>query len=142
MPAPQTAAKPALPDANALAASFVEAQERGAATFARAYDVLAKTAQAIWENEPQLFQLEADQVMKTFTPAETTNPAAALAMQCERLHENADRVIARMRHINDLAWDCGWRIAAIYAEGLQALMAEAGSKAPAPTAVVAKAKAA
>jgi len=142
MPAPQTATKPALPDATALAASFVDAQERGAATFARAYDVLAKTAQAIWENEPQLFQLEADQMLKAFAPAgEAANPAAALAMQCERLHENADRVVARMRHINDLAWDCGWRIAAIYAEGLQDLMTEAGTKTPA-AAVPTKAKAA
>lgn len=118
----QTVKPAAFEPTAAIAANLNQAQEHGAATFARAYDVFAKTAQAIWESEPELFKLESDQLLKSFTPPKTgDNPAAALTAQCAQLHENADRMIARMRHINDLAWNCGWQIAAIYAEGLQGM---------------------
>lgn len=120
MPAMQTQHVP-LPDAAILAANFTQAQERSANTFARAYDAFAKTAQAILEKEPELFKLETDQMMSTLMapPATGGHPAAMLREQCERMRNNADQIVASMRHINDLTWDCGWRIAAIYAEGIQ-----------------------
>lgn len=132
MPATQTAAvKTALPDVSALAANFAEAQERNAATFLRVCDTVSKTMQEIWNNEPELLQLEADQMLQTLKPAEAAGPAAALLAQCELLHRNADRMVARMRHINDLAWNCGWRVATIYAEGLQDTLKQPESAAPA-----------
>jgi hypothetical protein len=127
MPAAQTAQTLPLPDAAAIAANLIEAQKRGAATFARAYDVFTQTAQAVWEKEPELFRLEADQLLKSFSPPKTKGetPADTMRAQYECLHANADQVIASLRHINDLTWDCSWRIAAIYAEGLQDMWKQA-----------------
>jgi hypothetical protein len=117
----------------ALAATLSDAQERSAATFARAYDVLTKTAQAIWESEPELLKLESDQLLKTFAPLKTgENPVAGLSAYCEQLHDNSERMIARMRHINDLAWGCGWQIAAIYADGLQDMWKQAQAQVQPP----------
>lgn len=126
MPVAQTAKTIAFEPTAALAANFTDVQERNAATLARAYDVLAKTTQAIWESEPELLKLESDQLMKAFAPLKAgENPVAGLTAYCEQLHEGSDRMIARMRHINDLAWGCGWQIAAIYAEGMQDMLKNA-----------------
>lgn len=142
MPATQTAAaKTALPDVSVLAANFAETQERNTATFLRVCDTVSKTMQEIWDNEPELFRLESDQMLQTLKPAEAATPAAALLAQCEQLHQNADRMVARMRHINDLAWNCGWRVATIYAEVLQDMWKQPETAAPAP-APAGKAKAA
>ncbi|WP_341912185.1 hypothetical protein [Ferrovibrio terrae] len=131
MPATQTAKTPSLEPAAMLAANLSDVQERSAATFARAYDVLAKTSQAIWESEPELFKLESEQLLKSLAPPKAgDNPAAGLSAYFAELHDGSERMIARMRHINDLAWGCGWQIATIYADGLQDMWKHAQAKIP------------
>jgi hypothetical protein len=126
MPATQSAKAATFEPVTALSTNLTAAQERNAATMARAYDAWAKTAQAIWDSEPELFRLETDQLLKAFSPPQPgDNPVRTLTAQCAQLHDNADRVIAQMRHINDLAWNCGWTIAAIYAEGMQDIWSQA-----------------
>lgn len=134
MPATQSTKATAFEPVAALAANLSDAQERNAATFARAYDVLAKTTQAIWESEPELFRLESDQLQKCFAPLKAgDNPVAGLTSYVGQLHDGSERMIARMRHINDLAWGCGWQIAAIYAEGMQDMLKQAQSQAKVAT---------
>lgn len=134
MPATQTAKAATFEPAAVLAANLSDAQERSAATFARAYDVLAKTTQAIWESEPELFKLESDQLLKSFAPLKPgDDPAAGLTTYVTQMHDGSERMIARIRHINDLAWNCGWQIAAIYAEGMQEMLKQTQSQVKAAT---------
>lgn len=104
--------------AAALATNLSNIQEYNATVFTRACDTLTKTAQAIWDSEPELFRLESEQWLKSLAPFKA-GENGDLSAYYSQLHDGADRMVARMRHINDLAWGCGWEIAAIYATGLQ-----------------------
>jgi hypothetical protein len=100
--------------------NFVEAQDHGVALFTQLNELMVKTTRAIWESETELFRLETEQAAKCFTPPKVgDDPGATVVDYCNQLHQRTDRMIAQMRHVNDLFKDYGWQLVSIYTDGLR-----------------------
>lgn len=101
-------------------ANLIEAQERGAELFTRANELIVKTVRAIWESQTELLRLQTEQAAKSLFPLKVAeDPGATLCAYCYQAHEQTERMIAQMRHVNDLFRDCGWQLLTIYADGLR-----------------------
>ncbi len=99
---------------------LAETQAEGAALLARANDLLLDTARAIWESQSELLRVETEQAAKAFVPIRLgDDPAAALAAQWDQWHEESERVIAHMRHVNDAVRGYGWQLFEFYTEGFR-----------------------
>ncbi len=100
--------------------NLVGAQERSVALFTQLNELMVKTARAVWESQTELVRLETEQATKTLAaPKIGEDPGVTMSAYCDQLHERTDRMIAQMRHINDLYKDFGWQLFAIYAESLR-----------------------
>lgn len=102
------------------AGNLAEAQKRGAAFLSQANELMTKASRAFWEEQNELFRLEAEQVSKALSaPKPGENLAATVAGYCDQQHERAERMIAQMRRSSDLLRDYGWQFLALYSDSFK-----------------------
>jgi hypothetical protein len=100
--------------------NLVEVQERSTALVARANEVIVNTAQAVWENEMELFRLESGQVAKTLVPLKLgDDPTATVSAYCEQWQQGSEKLLNHTRTVSDLVRKSGWDLFHIYQESLQ-----------------------
>jgi hypothetical protein len=102
--------------------NFAQIQARNMATAAHANEILVRTAKAMWEKQTELFKLEAEQSRNLLAPIKPEgNPMAAFSGFWDRWHAHAEKSIANMRALNDLARDCQWELQELANQNISAL---------------------
>jgi len=96
---------------------LAEAQERGAVLATKCADLMAKSAQALWETQSEMIHLETDQAANALaSPDLRMSPTDSAYL--DLYQQAAQRMIGNMRRVNDLVSDFGWRLARICTEAL------------------------
>lgn len=102
--------------------NFAQIQARNIATATRANEILVRTAKAMWEKETEMFKLETEQSRNMLTPIKLDgNPMAAFSGFWDCWHAHAEKSIANMRALNDLARDCQWELQELANQNISAL---------------------
>jgi len=103
-----------------LPSNFEATQDHNTALMTRASAVMVDTARAVWERQMELFRLESEQLANILVPfAGGEDPAAKVSAWGERWQEDSEKLINRMRAVNDIVRKCGWELFRIYQESLR-----------------------
>ena len=106
--------------AEALSGKLLDAQQRNAAFFARASEIVAEATKAIWASEMDMIRQESERASRLFQPAEGRTPIEAAAACSAEWHDNSEKVIAHMREMSDLARKCCWQLCDLYIQSIPA----------------------
>ena len=102
--------------------NFADIQARNARMFARANEIMVRTAKAVWEKETELFKLDAEQSRGALAPFKSDgNPMAAFFQFFDRWHDYTEKSITNFREVNDLVRDCEWQMLDLVNENVSAL---------------------
>lgn len=104
----------------ALSGKILDAQQRNAAFLARANEILADAAKAIWASEMDLIRLESERASRLFQPVEGRTPQQAAAEYGAQWHDNSEKIIAHAREIGDLSRKCCWQLYDLYIQNIPA----------------------
>ncbi|TAL88642.1 MAG: hypothetical protein EPN62_08195 [Candidimonas sp.] len=107
-------------NANTLfAANAADAQANATRLFSRTNELMITMAQALWEGQTKLLQVEVEQAAKTFSPPATGgDPGEIYTIYCQQWHESSERRITHLRQMNDLMRDYNWQVFEAYADSL------------------------
>ena len=90
------------------------------ALLTRTNEILSQAANYVWAGELELMRLEAEQVSKSLFPFRHNGDAGGQAADSrEQWHNNAEEVIAQMRHVGDVMRNCGWQLFEVYSKSLK-----------------------
>ncbi len=86
----------------------------------RTHKILADTALGVWESNAGLLTFEAVQCAKLLAPqGDHPDPAAAMTASLDQWHQGTEQLVAHARRVNDLVYECGWKLFENYADGLR-----------------------
>lgn len=87
-----------------------------AATLTRANEIFAQTARTVWENEAELFRLEAERARRAFEPLKPGRTAQSFPDMLDQFRRSTEQAIVHMRAINDAVCECEWQLLALAAD--------------------------
>ena len=103
-----------------LPANVMQAQESNTALLMRANEIISETARAVWESEMEFFRQEADRIAKLSVPSKPDgDPTQAIAAYSEQWQDSSEKLLQRIRTVNDLMLKSSWDLFHLYRQGLQ-----------------------
>lgn len=99
---------------------LMQAQERNMALLMHANEILLETARAVWESEMAFFKQETERISELSVPSKRdSDPTQAVAAYSEQWQDSSEKLLQRMRTVNDLMLKSSWDLFHLYRQGLQ-----------------------
>lgn len=101
-------------------AGLMQAQESNMALIMRANEILLDTARAVWESEMEFFRQEAERIAKLSVSSKSDNdPTQTVAAYSEQWQDSSEKLLQRVRTVNDLMLKSSWDLFHLYQRNLQ-----------------------